>query len=209
MIILNDLNILTRSDKPNEDWTDGEARYVVEDGSELAIKIMECAPYFEPIEKKGVLIDIKPKSPPIDLFELRKTKLAEISNATQNVIFSGIDVPTSQGVEHFSLTMEDQKNILAQMGYAEKNIPVLYHADGKQCRIYAADEFMGIAQMAFVHITYHTTLCNMYNTWIRESNDAEEIQSILYGIRLPQDLEDAFNDLMDEVGITVRAPESE
>ena len=64
MIVFENLTIMTRSDKPNEDWTNGEAKYVVEDDTELAAKIIEAAPYFKPIVKKGVLVDIKPLERP-------------------------------------------------------------------------------------------------------------------------------------------------
>ena len=67
MIILNDLNIQTRSDKPNEDWTNGQAKYVVSDDSALANKISTCAPYFNPIEdKNGNLTDVIIETIPIN-----------------------------------------------------------------------------------------------------------------------------------------------
>lgn len=82
MIILNDLNIQTRSDKPNEDWTNGQAKYVVADGSVLAAKILTCAPYFTPIEdKKGKLIDIVVGTIPINTANRKSeitSRLAEI-----------------------------------------------------------------------------------------------------------------------------------
>lgn len=36
MIIFADKGFQTRSDKPNEDWTNGEALYVVPDKSDIA-----------------------------------------------------------------------------------------------------------------------------------------------------------------------------
>ena len=60
MVIFKDFVIQTRSDVPNADWTNGEARYVVEDGSPLYEKILSCLT-FEPIEdENGKLIDIIP-----------------------------------------------------------------------------------------------------------------------------------------------------
>lgn len=53
MIILNDLNIQTRSDMPNSDWTNGEAGYVVDDNSTLAKKIRRTR-----IQQIARLVDI-------------------------------------------------------------------------------------------------------------------------------------------------------
>jgi hypothetical protein len=65
MIILDDFNAQTRSDVPNEDWTNGKAKYVVEDDTPLADKIMAHAPNFEPVEdENGNLIDIIPLPEP-------------------------------------------------------------------------------------------------------------------------------------------------
>ena len=58
MIIFNDLSLQTRSDVPNADWTGGQAKYVIDDNSELFIKILSCTA-FEPVEDdNGNLIDV-------------------------------------------------------------------------------------------------------------------------------------------------------
>jgi len=61
MRIFDNLSLQTKSDKPNEDWTHGEAKYIVDDYSPLAQKILECT-QFEPVENdEGELIDVIPK----------------------------------------------------------------------------------------------------------------------------------------------------
>ncbi|WP_206459473.1 hypothetical protein [Anaerovorax sp. IOR16] len=57
MIIFGNKGYQTRSDKPNEDWTD-EALYVVEDGTELANKIMRLYPYYDFVLENEELVDI-------------------------------------------------------------------------------------------------------------------------------------------------------
>jgi hypothetical protein len=58
MIIFDDLSLQTRSDVPNSDWTNGEAKYVVDCNSPLAERILSV-PKFEPIEDdNGGLVDI-------------------------------------------------------------------------------------------------------------------------------------------------------
>ena len=62
MVIFDDLNYITCSDNPNGDWTNGQARYVVDDNSELCARIMR-SPAFEPVEDDdGGLVDIIPLS---------------------------------------------------------------------------------------------------------------------------------------------------
>lgn len=67
MIVYENKGIETRSDVPNEDFSiDKIAKYIVEDGTELAEKILLTAPYFEPVlDDKGKLIDITPTERPI------------------------------------------------------------------------------------------------------------------------------------------------
>ena len=48
----------TRSDKPNENWTNEDV-YVVDDNSELAQKIQSNYPFFELVVENGELIDIE------------------------------------------------------------------------------------------------------------------------------------------------------
>jgi len=58
MIIFDDLSFQTRSDMPNTLWDDN-AKWVVDDNSELADKILGCDK-FEPIEDgDGNLIDVE------------------------------------------------------------------------------------------------------------------------------------------------------
>ena len=48
----------TCSDKKNENWLKDENFYVVDDNSELATKIINLYPFFDFIEKDGILIDV-------------------------------------------------------------------------------------------------------------------------------------------------------
>ena len=56
---------LTRSDKPNENWTEETNIFIVEDGTELAQKIIANYPYFDFIlDGQGNLTDITPTERP-------------------------------------------------------------------------------------------------------------------------------------------------
>lgn len=57
--------VLTRSDKPNENWTNQDC-YVVEDSSELANKILDNYPYIEYVIDNDNIVDVTilPKDEP-------------------------------------------------------------------------------------------------------------------------------------------------
>lgn len=51
------LSILTRSDKPCENWTDKEC-YVVDDNSELGKKIFKCSPNISFVIQNDAIVDV-------------------------------------------------------------------------------------------------------------------------------------------------------
>ncbi len=125
------------------------------------------------------------------LIELRKArpsakeaKLAEVGEACQKAIYAGVDV---RG-EHYALTLNDQTNLNDLVLQAQAGQSVLYHADGKLCREYQPDEMLEIMAAAIKHKTYHTTLCNHLNVWIRRTENEEELAEIHYDSPLPDDL---------------------
>lgn len=64
MIVFKDTKgFQTRNDKPNENWTILDV-YIVEDGSELANKIMENYPHYDFVLSDGALVDITPTERP-------------------------------------------------------------------------------------------------------------------------------------------------
>lgn len=56
-------SVLSRSDKPNENWTSQDC-YVVDDNSELGQKILANCPYVEYIIENEVIVDVKILEPP-------------------------------------------------------------------------------------------------------------------------------------------------
>lgn len=118
----------------------------------------------------------------------REAKLAELGAACEAAIFAGVDVETTQGTEHFSLTLNDQTNIGNLALQAQAGAPVLYHADGELCRLFAPEEILTVAAEAIKHKTIQTTLCNHCNVWVRRTEDDAELAAITYGCPLPDDL---------------------
>ena len=137
---------------------------------------------------------------PISLDDKRAAKHAEISAASEAAIYAGMDVETTQGVEHFSLTEKDQINLTTAKNAVDKGAAAYpYHADDVRCRIFTADEINAIAQASVAHIIYHTTYCNHLFDWIRRA-DAAELAGITYGAELPDDLAAHMQEILTQAG---------
>lgn len=128
---------------------------------------------------------------------LRTAKLAEVGEACRESIFRGVDVETSEGVKHFSLTTEDQQNLDRAAMYIAQGAPVFpYHADGEICSIYPASDILAIIAAKDMHILYHTTYCNHLNVWVRRAESVDELEPIHYGAVLPDDLAESMAGIM-------------
>ena len=129
---------------------------------------------------------------------VRYRKVQEISDACKNTIYSGTDVETSYGMQHFSLTLEDQTNISYAYESVKSGTPAFpYHADGEVCKMYSADDIKKISEAVTKFKLYHTTYCNHLNTWIRRATTVDELSSITYGVALPEDLLENFNKIIN------------
>ena len=64
MIIFENKGYQTCSDCPDGDWSGGTAKYVVADGSELALKIERLYPNYDFVEENGELVDVVEAEPP-------------------------------------------------------------------------------------------------------------------------------------------------
>jgi len=110
-------------------------------------------------------------------------KCEEINNTCHAAIIAGIDVETSYGLEHFSLTKDDQSNI--QQWYAiakttDVNLP--YHADDGDCKPYTNTDIIKIGSMATAHITHHTTYCNQLKKYVKSLTSVKDVFDVEYGV---------------------------
>lgn len=134
---------------------------------------------------------------PVSLEEKRAAKHAEISAANELAIYAGIDVETTQGTEHFSLTDKDQINLAVAKNAVDcGDTEYLYHADGKKYRSFTADEIRKISQAAMDHIMRCNIYCNHVFAWINESNSAE-LDAIVYGSSLPEHFSNNIKKLLN------------
>ena len=137
---------------------------------------------------------------PISLEDKRAAKHAEISAASEAAIYAGMDVETTQGTEHFSLTEKDQINLTTAKNAVDNGAAAYpYHADDEMCRIFTAAEINAIGQASIAHKIYHTTYCNHLFEWIRRA-DAAELAGITYGAELPDDLAAHMQEILTQAG---------
>lgn len=148
----------------------------------------DCMGHCDLVIEDGVLVGITPYGP--DIEALKAEKEAEVSGAAHTAIVAGVDVTLSDGsTGHFSLEETDQINLTtAYNAVLQGAVGYPYHADGQLCKIYPAADILAISEAATAHKLYHTTYCNHVLAWVRRTEDPAELETIVYGAELPEDL---------------------
>lgn len=124
-----------------------------------------------------------PYEPTIE--ELRSQAINSLNNSVEQTIYAGVDVKTSYGDEHFSLTANDQANIgnifnAVVMGVEE--FP--YHADGKECVIYPKVDIVSLYVSMQTLITKLTTHCNLLRQFTNSCEDKDTVKAITLATEL-------------------------
>lgn len=164
---------------PNSNFLGTDNVTVIDDNSELADKFIRLFPYGKIVtDDNGNVVDVIDNTPEISLSQLITQKKKELSAECEKTIVAGVDV----GDAHYSLTIEDQANILAWMAVAQTGKAVPYHQDGQPCRIYTAEEFMEVANAAVAFKTAQTTYCNLLMRQVEAMTNADEVKAVKYGI---------------------------
>ena len=202
---------LTQDDNPKENTPQMYALKINSQG-----RIIDISGYYEGCEKNyPILVDHLPNGSfvnfcwrngdyvevPVGSLDYKKESVLEkMSMACQAAIESGVDVEVSTGTEHFSLDSTDQMNltnmnILVSAGVS--GYP--YHADGKVCRVYNAEEITKIATAATQWVTANTTLNNSLVAWINRIETEEELDTVEYSVEaLPEDLKKAYYEIVTQ-----------
>ena len=181
MIVNKDKTYNKNSLYPNTDWI-GNADFILDDNDEndskIEAKIIEFYPNFELVlnDDGSKIVDVVETSEPID--KVISQKKAELSTECEKAIVAGVDV----GDAHYSLTIEDQANILALTPLAQAGNSVFYHSDSNMCREYTSDEFNKIVNAATVFKTLQTTDCNLLMRQVETMTNADEVRAVKYGV---------------------------
>ena len=189
MVIYKNKSYAINNKYPDSDFM-GNADWVIPDGSELAEKIISLVDFDFVLDDSGNISDVIETSEPIN--EVISRKKSELSAACEKSIISGVDV----GDAHYSLTIEDQANILALTPLAQAGNSVFYHSDSNMCCEYSPDEFNKIVNAVTAHKTLQTTYCNLLMRQVEEMSDVEEIKAVEYG---KTELIGKFKERYDEI----------
>lgn len=112
-----------------------------------------------------------------------------MSNTCNKVITSGFDAILSDGeVHHFSLTTQDQLNLITLSALAESGETAIpYHADGELCKFYPTEDITKIISTATAFKTYHVSYFNALRVFIESLETIEAIKAITYGVSIPEE----------------------
>lgn len=164
---------------------------IEEEEYNILVPAVENAPV--PIEEEEEpIIIIEPINPAdeITLEYVRNAKINEMSRACNVVIENGFDIEIEGETHHFSLTVQDQLNLITLSSMAAQGVQQIpYHADGELCKFYTAAEINTIVNQATMFKTYHTTYYNALKAYINSLETIEEIGAITYGVELPEEFQ--------------------
>ena len=152
--------------------------------------------------KGEYIIEEEPDNRPFE--EIQTEKLSNLSEICNQTIVAGMDVETTEGIEHFSLEETDQINLTTALSAIEQGVKGYpYHADKKLCRMFTAVELKAIAEKATAHKLYHTTLCNHLLILARRATTTAELDKITYSTDcLPLDLAQNMQKVLAASGVT-------
>ena len=122
-------------------------------------------------------------------------KISEINTAMAKAIIRGTDATTSKGVQHFTMTDEDQINITNWGALAKQGKTVPYHADGEACRPYSPEEMLSVIKSVTYWKAHHTTYGNLLKHQIMEYTDINKVAEVTYG---ETELNDTYKTQYDE-----------
>ena len=168
-------------------------RYCHAQGNYLPKPLITTDGYYRYKFENGAVIERSEDEINSDAFpDIISQKKAELSAECEKTIVAGVDV----GDAHYSLTLEDQANILALTPLAQAGNSVFYHSDSNMCCEYSPDEFNKIVNAVTAHKTLQTTYCNLLMRQVEEMSDVEEIKAVEYG---KTELIGKFKERYDEI----------
>ena len=127
---------------------------------------------------------------PIDQLSIdfiRSSKLLQMSQACHHTIEEGFDLEIRGENHHFSLTIQDQLNLMSLNSITKINSLIPYHADGEETTFYTAEEINQIITAAADYKNYQTAYYNSLKTYINTLDTIEAIAAITYGTPIPDE----------------------
>lgn len=114
--------------------------------------------------------------------------ISAMSEACAAAIIGGVDVVLSDGeTYHFSLTLEDQMNLMSLQALLDAGAETVpYHADGQDCRYYDAEDFHTITQAATTWKMFQESYFNSLRGYIQSLESEEALEAVQYGMEIPE-----------------------
>ena len=127
---------------------------------------------------------------PIDVDSLefiRTSKLNEMNVNCRTIIEAGFDLVLRGETKHFSLTTQDQLNLMNLSIITQTQELIPYHADGEECTFYTAEEINEIINAAASFKNYQIAYHNALKAYINALDTIEAIAAIEYGTPIPDE----------------------
>jgi hypothetical protein len=118
---------------------------------------------------------------------MREMKLNSLSYTCRITIEQGFDTIIRGETKHFSLTTQDQLNLMSLSAMAQTQSLIPYHADGEECTFYTAEEINQIIDAANSFKNYQIAYYNALKTYVNDLDTIEDIAAIEYGTPIPDE----------------------
>ena len=118
---------------------------------------------------------------------VRDAKIKQLSNACTRTIEEGFVLVLRGEEHHFSLTIQDQLNLITLSALAQTQTLIPYHADGEQSTFYTNEEINEIVETANAFKIYNAAYFNALKGYVNSLESIEEIGRIEYGSAIPEE----------------------
>lgn len=148
---------------------------------------LDYDPYIGPDYEPPVYDEPTDNADEVTLEYAKAQKLLQLSQTCRMTIENGFDLELRGETHHFSLTTQDQLNLLSlnTMTATQQLIP--YHADGETYIFYTVDEINQIVSTANAFKTYHTSYYNALKSYVNALESIEAVTAITYGTPIPDE----------------------
>lgn len=118
---------------------------------------------------------------------VKDSKINAMNYACRTTIESGFDLVLRGETRHFSLTTQDQLNLMSLGAMTQTQSLIPYHADGEESEFYTAEEINQIISAAASFKNYQLSYYNSLKTYINTLDTIEAIAAITYGTPIPDE----------------------
>lgn len=135
------------------------------------------------------------------LDEAKDRKIALLSEDSRQVIYNGVDVETTAGVEHFALGINEQLDLITLYSLASTDVEQIpYHNSDGDCRYYSGEDILKIISAANKLKMYHSAYMDSLKRWVSAMQSISEVGQVKYGDTIPDAYcTDVYRDIASSV----------